>query len=449
MVNGGHIVISEMEGRLSVMGVGVAILSIFALLFSSVSSHDFPTDGTVLELHDSNFDSAISAFDFILVDFYAPWCGHCKRLAPELDAAAPVLASLKEPIVIAKVNADKFTRLAVKYDIDGFPTLKLFIHGVPMDYYGPRKADLLVRFLKKFVAPDVSVLVSDSAISSFVEAAGTHFPIYIGFGLNESMISNLAIKYKKKAWFSVAKDFSEDVMVAYDFDKVPALVSLHPSYNEHSVFYGPFDGEFLEDFMKQTLFPLVLPINYDTLKLLKDDDRRIVLTFVDDELDEKSKKLINLLKAAASANRDLVFGFVGIKQWGEFADSFGANKKTKLPKMVVWDGDNQYFEVIGSESFDEIDQGSQITRFIEGYKEGRTVEKKIGGPSLIGYINSLIGIRTVYIIVFVVAVMMIIQSINKEEPLTIGSGEDQTDQAWSSSLTDESREEYRPRDKED
>lgn len=351
--------------------------------------------------------------------------------------------------MIAKVNADKFTRLAVKYDIDGFPTLKLFIHGVPMDYYGPRKADLLVRFLKKFVAPDVSVLVSDSAISSFVEAAGTHFPIYIGFGLNESMISNLAIKYKKKAWFSVAKDFSEDVMVAYDFDKVPALVSLHPSYNEHSVFYGPFDGEFLEDFMKQTLFPLVLPINYDTLKLLKDDDRKIVLTFVDDELDEKSKKLINLLKAAASANRDLVFGFVGIKQWGEFADSFGANKKTKLPKMVVWDGDNQYFEVIGSENFDEIDQGSQITRFIEGYKEGRTVEKKIGGPSLIGYINSLIGIRTVYIIVFVVAVMMIIQSINKEEPLTIGSGEDQTDQAWSSSLTDESREEYRPRDKED
>lgn len=108
-----------------------------------------------------------------------------------------------------------------------------------------------------------------------------------------------------------------------------------------------------------------------------------------------------------------------------------------------------FLKVIGSENFDEIDQGSQITRFIEGYKEGRTVEKKIGGPSLIGYINSLIGIRTVYIIVFVVAVMMIIQSINKEEPLTIGSGEDQTDQAWSSSLTDESREEYRPRDKED
>lgn len=124
----------------------------------------------------------------------------------------------------------------------GFPTLKLFSHGVPIEYTGPRKADLLVRFLKKFVAPDVSLLESDSAVQSFVEAAGTHFPIFIGFGVNESLIVELASKYKKKAWFSVVKGFSEDIMITYDFDKVPALVSLHPAYNEQSVFYGPFEG---------------------------------------------------------------------------------------------------------------------------------------------------------------------------------------------------------------
>ena len=116
------------------------------------------------------------------------------------------------------------------------------MHGVPVDYYGPKKTDLLVRYLKKFVAPDVSILSSDSSISDFVEAAGTYFPVCIGFGLNEMVISNLAVKYKKKAWFSIAKDFSEDAMVLYDFDKVPALVVLHPSYNQKSVFYGPFEG---------------------------------------------------------------------------------------------------------------------------------------------------------------------------------------------------------------
>lgn len=125
----------------------------------------------------------------------------------------------------------------------GFPTLKIFMHGVPTDYYGPRKADLLVRFLKKFVAPDVSVLNSDSAICEFIEEAGKKFPIFIGFGLNESVISHLAVKYKKSAWFSVAEDFSDKTMEFYDFDKVPALVALHLTYNEQSIFYGPFEGQ--------------------------------------------------------------------------------------------------------------------------------------------------------------------------------------------------------------
>ncbi|KAE8057129.1 hypothetical protein FH972_013842 [Carpinus fangiana] len=327
---------------------------LLCLLLSIVSSsssssgggeQSLTANGKVLELDESNFDLAISTFDFILVDFYAPWCGHCKRLSPQLDEAAPILANLKKPIVIAKVNADKFTSLARKYDIDAFPTLMIFMHGAPEEYYGPRKADLLARYLKKFVAPDVSVLDSDSAISDFIETAGTYFPIYLGFGLNESMISKLAIKYKKKAWFSVAKDFSEDTMVLYDFDKVPALVSLHPTYHEQSIFYGPFEEEFLEDFIKQSLFPLAMPINIDSLKTLKDDDRKIALTIVEDETDEKSNKIIKLLKAAASANRDLVFGYVGVKQWEDFADTFGANRKTTLPKMVIWDGDEEYFSV--------------------------------------------------------------------------------------------------------
>ncbi|XP_057469829.1 protein disulfide-isomerase 5-2 [Actinidia eriantha] len=426
-------------------------LSIFLSLqqsISSSSSNQFAIDGKVLELTESNFDAAISTFDYIFVDFYAPWCGHCKRLSPELDKAAPILAGLKEPIVIAKVNADQFTRLANRFDIDGFPTLKVFMHGIPTEYYGPRKADLLVRYLKKFVAPDVAVLNSDSGISDFIEAAGTDFPIYVGFGLNESVISDLAIKYKKKAWFSVAKDFTEDVMVLYDFDKVPALASVHPNYNERSIFYGPFEDQFLEDFVKQNLFPLAVPINYESLKLLKDDERKIVLTIMEDAEDEKCKELIKLLKAAASANRDLVFGYVGVKQWEDFAETFELTKKTKLPKMVVWDGNEEYFSVIGSESMDEHDQGSQITRFLEGYRGGSVIQKQVSGPSLMGYINSLIGIRTVYIFVFVVAVIMLIQTIGKEEPLTVGT-RDQVDHASSSTSQGESKEVPRSGEKED
>jgi protein disulfide-isomerase A1 len=103
--------------------------------------------------------------------------------------------------------------------------------------------------------------------------------------------------------------------------------------------------EFMEEFITQNSLPLAVPINSETLKVLKDDQRKIVLTILEDDSEEKSQNLIKILKAAASANRDLVFGFVGVKQWEEFTEIFGANKETKLPKMIVWDGDEEYLSV--------------------------------------------------------------------------------------------------------
>lgn len=332
-----------------------------------------------------------------------------------MDKAASILAELKHPIAVAKVNADKYKRLASKHDIDAYPTLMIFTHGVPTEYYGPRKADLLVRYLRKFVTPDVAVLDSDNAVREFVKAADTHFPIFIGFGVNESQISDLAVKYKKKAWFSVAKDFTEEIMEYYEFFKTPALVALHEIYHERNIFYGPFEDSFLEDYVKQSLLPLVLPINQDTLKLLKDDQRKIALTIVEDESDDKSEKLIKLLKGAASANRDLVFGYVGFKQFEEFAESFGYSDKTKLPKMVVWDGNEDYLSVVGSESIEEEDQGTQITTFLEGYREGKVIKKQISGPSFFGYLSSVLGIRVFYIAIFLLLVLVLILQFTREE----------------------------------
>ena len=62
----------------------LVVSSIWLSFVPFFSAHEFPTEGRVLELEESNFEAAISSFDYILVDFYAPWCGHCKRLAPEV-----------------------------------------------------------------------------------------------------------------------------------------------------------------------------------------------------------------------------------------------------------------------------------------------------------------------------------------------------------------------------
>lgn len=102
-----------------------------------------------------------------------------------------------------------------------------------------------------------------------------------------------------------------------------------------------YAGTFLEDFIRQSLLPLTVPINKETLKLLKDDGRKVVLTILEDESDENSPQLIKVLRSAANANHDLVFGYVGVQQWLEFTDTFDV-KSSQLPKIMVWDTKEEY-----------------------------------------------------------------------------------------------------------
>ncbi|EAY92770.1 hypothetical protein OsI_14574 [Oryza sativa Indica Group] len=54
---------------------------------AAAAAEEFPRDGRVIELDESSFEAALGAIDYLFVDFYAPWCGHCKRLAPEVEGS--------------------------------------------------------------------------------------------------------------------------------------------------------------------------------------------------------------------------------------------------------------------------------------------------------------------------------------------------------------------------
>lgn len=92
----------------------------------------------VVVLKERNFSTVIEKNKFVLVEFYAPWCGHCQALAPEYAAAATELKTANEDVVLAKVDATEENELAHEYDIQGFPTLLFFIDGVHKPYPGGR-----------------------------------------------------------------------------------------------------------------------------------------------------------------------------------------------------------------------------------------------------------------------------------------------------------------------
>lgn len=102
------------------------------------NSAEITEEDNVIILTDSNFDEFLTKFDFVLVKFNAPWCGHCKKLAPEYSRAAKYFKEKSANIRLAQVDATKETELAKKFEVSGYPTLKFMVKGSPINYEGGR-----------------------------------------------------------------------------------------------------------------------------------------------------------------------------------------------------------------------------------------------------------------------------------------------------------------------
>ncbi|XP_076146232.1 protein disulfide-isomerase A4 [Alosa pseudoharengus] len=135
-----------------------------------VSQPDWkPPPEATLVLTKDNFDEVVNNADIILVEFYAPWCGHCKRLAPEYEKAAKELSTRTPPIPLAKVDATVEPELATKYDVSGYPTLKMFRKGKPFEYNGPRENFGIVDYMSDQAGPPSKQIQSLKQVQELVK----------------------------------------------------------------------------------------------------------------------------------------------------------------------------------------------------------------------------------------------------------------------------------------
>jgi len=125
------------------------------------------TFGDVIHLTEDSFNKVVDGSTNVLVEFYAPWCGHCKNLAPEWKIAGETFQE-GDDVKIADVDATTAQSLPTKFDIQGYPTIKFFPKGstFPEDYQGGRTADTIVKWVNEKVGTSRKVKVPPSFVST-------------------------------------------------------------------------------------------------------------------------------------------------------------------------------------------------------------------------------------------------------------------------------------------
>src|SRR5574344_842396 len=84
-----------------------------------------------MDVQDSTFEQEVlKSTSLVLVDFWATWCGPCRKLSPVLDE---ISEELGEKVKIVKVNADENLKIAREYSISGLPSLLVFVNGKPVE----------------------------------------------------------------------------------------------------------------------------------------------------------------------------------------------------------------------------------------------------------------------------------------------------------------------------
>ncbi|CAM6008438.1 unnamed protein product [Sphagnum balticum] len=317
-----------------------------------VSESVFVDDKDVFVLGDANFTEFVTTNTYVLVEFYAPWCGHCMSLAPEWASAASIL---KGHVPLAKVDATIHAELAQKFGVQSYPTILFFIDGIPKPYTGERESDGIVMWVKKKTGPAIDFIKSSTDAQELLEQ---DTPVAVAFlqdfeGKDAEELT-AAARQEDGIWFYVTGD--ADIAKIFGLNnKAPALVLLKKQNEKRSTFDGVFERNEISEFLSANKLPLVFTFNRETASAIFEDDayNHIFLFALPEEFEKIHG---NFEEAAKSFKRKIIFVLVDLAEKEDATpvlDFFGIiSDETKLMGLSV--GNGRKFLYSGDYSVDSI-----------------------------------------------------------------------------------------------
>ncbi|KDQ08835.1 hypothetical protein BOTBODRAFT_37526 [Botryobasidium botryosum FD-172 SS1] len=249
----------------------------------------------VIELNKDNFKTIVDAEDPMLVEFFAPWCGHCKALAPKYELAATTLK--EQNIKLAKVDCTVEEDICKEHGIGGYPTLKVFRNGTPTDYNGPREEEGIVQYMVKQSLPAVSELTAatheefqkkDKVVVVAYLTSSTEAPAPV--------FSEIAEKHRDSYLFGQTTD--KDAIKAAGVTP-PAVVVYKQFDDGRSDFKGASFDE-LPAFIKENATPLIDQIGGDNYPTYAESGLPLAYLFVDPTDEAQRLKLVDSIKPIAA-----------------------------------------------------------------------------------------------------------------------------------------------------
>uniref|UniRef100_A0A671WBM6 Protein disulfide-isomerase A6 n=1 Tax=Sparus aurata TaxID=8175 RepID=A0A671WBM6_SPAAU len=226
----------------------------------------------VVELTDDNFNKMVLESDDVwLVEFFAPWCGHCKNLEPEWAAAASaVKEQTKGKVRLGAVDATVHQVVSGRYGIRGFPTIKIFRKGEePEDYQGGRsRGDIIERALDLYsdnaAPPELVEILSEDIMKKTCEdsqlciiAVLPHILDTGASGRNDylDVMMKNAEKYKKKMWgwlwTEAGAQMELEASLGIGGFGYPAMAAINTRKMKFALLRGSFSEKGINEFLRE------------------------------------------------------------------------------------------------------------------------------------------------------------------------------------------------------
>lgn len=281
----------------------IVLLSLVAGLCCAVEIEE---DEGVLVLTKDNFQQAIDENEFILVEFYAPWCGHCKSLAPEYAKAAKQLKEEGSAIRLAKVDATEESELAQENGVRGYPTIKFFKSGKKVEYGGGRTAKEIVAWLYKRTGPPAEDLETADEAKEFSQKDDV---VVIGFFEDAESANAKAFLAAADSQDTLYFGIVTNKEVAKSLEATFDSVVLFKQFDEgRATFDGEYTAEEIIKFVNAEQLPLLTVFNDETApKIFGGEIRTHLLAFYSGEDENAEKYTEGLKKVAKEFKGQLLF----------------------------------------------------------------------------------------------------------------------------------------------